>query len=329
MRRRGFIALLVGAAAAWPCAAHAQQTDRMHRVGVLLGFEENYRQPVLVAFQQQFQNLGWLDGRNVRIEYRWGGGAADRILLAAKEIVELHPDVILASTTPVVAALLRETRSIPIVFLSVTDPVSSGFAASLSRPQGNATGFIDHAPSLGGKWLELLKEIAPHISRVALVFNPETAPSGGLIFLPPFEVAARSYAVESIPAPVRNVAEIESVIAPLERAPGGALVVMSDVFGFAHRGEIISLASQYKLPAMYAYRASAIEGGLISYGVDSTEPYRHAASYVDRILRGAKPADLPVQQPTKFELVVNLKTAKALGLSVPPSLLARADEVIE
>jgi putative ABC transport system substrate-binding protein len=272
--------------------------------------------------------LGWNNGRNLRMDVRWAAGSVDRMRMFAKELVDLQPGVILANTTPVTAALRNETHTIPIVFVVVSDPVGAGFVASLARPGGNITGFINVEASFGGKWLELLKEIAPRVRRAAIMFNPDTAPGGGSYFLGSFESAAQSLGVEPITAPVRSVAEIESVMTRLGREPGGGLAVMSDGFMFIHRGSIISLAARGNVPAIYFDAALSKDGGLLSFGADLRDMFRRAASYVDRILRG-EPADLPVQVPTKFELVINLKTAKALGLTVPLTLQVRADEVIE
>jgi putative ABC transport system substrate-binding protein len=331
LKRRDFIMLLGGAAAAWPLAARAQQPDRIRRVGVLMGWAESDPEAKsdLAAFVQSLEQLGWVVGRNLWIDYRWAGGNADQMRTFAKELVAMKPDVILANTTPVTAALQRETHTIPIVFVVVSDPIGAGFLASLPRPSGNITGFINIESSLGGKWLELLIEIAPRVKRAAIMYNPDTAPGGGSYFLGPFEAAARSFAVESIAAPVRSDAEIEKAITQLGREPGGGLVLMTDGFMFVHRKSIISLAAGNNLPAIYAESVSARDGGLLSYGANYLDVFRRAAPYIDRILRGEKPADLPVQVPTKFELVINLKTAKALELSVPLTLQAVADEVVE
>ena len=330
MRRREFITLLGGAAAAWPLAASAQQPGQMPRIGVLTGFENDPEGTAqLSGFTQGFQELGWTDGRNVRMDVRWPAGSVERMRMLAKELVGMQPDVILAQTTPVVAALQRETRTIPIVFVTVADPVGQGFVESLSRPGGNITGFIFTEGAIGGKWLELLTEIAPSVKRAAIMFNPDTAPGGGSYFLSSFEAAARSLKVEPITAPVHNDAEIETAITSLGREPGGGLVVIADIFLLVHRAPIILGAARNNLPAIYQVRAFARDGGLLSYGADAVDIFRRSASYVDRILRGAKPADLPVQVPIKFEMTLNAKTAKSLGLTTPPSLLLRADEVIE
>jgi putative ABC transport system substrate-binding protein len=331
MRRREFITLLGGATAAWPLAARAQQPGRMPRIGVLTGFGENDPEGMaqFSGFIQGFEELGWTDGRNVQMEVRWPGANVDRIRMFANELVGIQPDVILAQTTPVVAALKRETRTIPIVFVTVADPVGQGFVESLSRPGGNVTGFIFTEGSLGGKWLELLTEIAPSVKRAAIMFNPDTAPGGGLYFLSSFEAAARSLKVDPITAPVHSDAEIETAISSLGREPGGGLVVIADIFLLVHRAPIILGAARNNLPTVYQVRAFARDGGLLSYGPDAVDIFRRSALYVDRILRGAKPANLPVQLPIKFEMTLNLKTAKSLGLTIPPSLQLRADEVIE
>jgi len=334
MNRRAFIAGL-GSAAAWPLAARAQQTERARRVGVLMPYDESAAAVDLVvrrnlfAFTQRLSELGWAAGRNLRIDTRWAAGDVDRSRRFAKELVDLQPDVIFVDSTPQTAALQKETLTIPIVFAMVSDPVGSGFAASLPRPGGNLTGFTLLEGTMGGKWLDLLKEIAPGLRRAAAMFNPDTAPYVKSYYLPSFEAAARSIKVEPIVAPVRSDAEIAAVINSLGREPGGGLVIIADTFLYNHRTSITSLAAQSNLPSISWNFEFPREGGLLSYGADDADEYRRAASYVDRILRGANPADLPVQVPTKFKTVVNLKTAKALGLKVPPTLLALADEVIE
>jgi putative ABC transport system substrate-binding protein len=330
MRRREFITLL-GGAAAWPSAARAQQAEGMRRIAVLLGWSESNPEfrSWIATFAEGLARLGWVDGRNVQMDVRWTRGDVRRMQTFAKELVELQPDVVFASTTPVMAALQRETRTLPIVFVVVADPVGSAFVAGLPRPGGNITGFINVEPEMGGKWLEMLKEIVPRMSRVAMMFNPDTAPGGGAFFLNPFEAAARSLAVEPITVRVRSDAEIEAGITSLGREQAG-LVLQSDSFLAVHQETVISLAARNNVPAVGAdFPGFAKAGGLLSYGANFPDIFRRAASYVDRVLRGANPSDLPVQQPTKFELVINLKTAKALGLTVPPSLLATADEVIE
>jgi putative tryptophan/tyrosine transport system substrate-binding protein len=328
MRRRQFIAGLASAAA-WPLAARAQQGDRMRRIGVLMTGDENdpVWKPRLSAFTQALVDLGWTDGRNVRMDLRWGGNDINRIRALARELVGLQPDIILASSTPTTIALQRETRTIPIVFADVADPVASGIVAQLDRPSGNVTGFAAWEASLGGKWLELLSEIAPGLKRAAIMFNPDTAPVSS--FMPSFETATRSLKVVPITTPVHNDVEIETAIIALGREPGGGLVIMPDAITTAHRASITSAAARNNVPAVYRYSFFARDGGLLSYGPDPADIWRRAATYVDRILRGAKPAELPVQFPVKYEMVVNLKTAKALGLTVPQSILLRADEVIE
>jgi putative ABC transport system substrate-binding protein len=278
---------------------------------------------------QGLAELGWTDGGNVRMEVRWAGGNVDRLRMFAKELVDLQPDVTLATSTPATAALQQATRTIPIVFAGISDPVGAGFVTSLSRPGGNLTGFINMEGAFAGKWLEVLTEIAPGIKRAAIMFNPDTAPGGGSYYLPSFDAAARKLKVEPIAARVRSVAEIETVITSLGREPGGSLVVMPDIFVETHRGQIILFAARNNVPAIYSQSVFARDGGLLSYGADRVNIFRRSASYVDRILKGEKPADLPVQAPIKYELVINLKTAKALGIEMPASVLARADEVIE
>jgi putative ABC transport system substrate-binding protein len=327
--RREFITFL-GGAVAWPLAARAQQGDRVRRIGVLMPGDEN--DPVVKTwvspFTQALADLGWTDGRNVRIELRWAGNDINRIRRLAREIVGLQPDVILVASIAAAAALQRETRTIPIVFTGVGDPVASGIVAALNQPGGNSTGFALFEESLGGKWLELLSEIAPGLRRAALMFNPDTFAASA--FMLSLETAARSLKVATITAPVHSDAEIETAIIALGREPGGGLVVMPDgTFTSVHRAPIILAAARNNVPAVYAASYYARDGGLLSYGPDLVDLFRRAASYVDRILRGEKPGDLPVQLPTKFEMVVNLKTAKALGLTVPPSIRLRADEVIE
>jgi putative ABC transport system substrate-binding protein len=330
MKRRAFITLL-GSAAAWPLAARAQPSERVRQIGVLIPFAESdaEAQAQVAAFREGLQRLGWTAGRNVQFEYRWAAGEVGRIRTFAKELVELQPDVILARTTAVTAALLQETRTIPIAFVVVSDPVGDGFVASMARPGGNVTGFTNVEASLGGKWLELLKGIAPRVARVAVIFNPNTAPGGGSYYVRLVKDAAESIAVKMVATPVQDAAEIERAIDAFTREPNGSLLVLPDVTTAFHRELIIALAARHRLPAIYANRYYVASGGLVSYGVDIVDLYRSAASYVDRILKGAKPSDLPIQAPTKFELVINLKAAKAIGLDVPASLLARADEVIE
>ena len=329
MRRREFITL-VGAAAAWPLAARAQQPARMRLIGALVGNAESDRiaQSWLTVFRGALTKLGWTEGSNLRIELRWSANDADRMRTLAKELVDLRPDAIFGVTTPVIGALARETRTIPIVFAGVSDPIGSGFAANLAHPGGNITGFTTHDPALGGKWVGLLKEIAPRTVHVALLFNPATTVPLQF-FLPSIQAGASSVAVEVSAAPVHAKDEIEGVIAAQARNPGGGLIVMPDVYNDANRELIIALTARYGVPAIYYNRFFSEPGGLISYGDVRAEQFRLAAGYIDRILKGEKPADLPLQAPTKFETILNLKTAKALGLSVPPALLVAADEVIE
>jgi putative ABC transport system substrate-binding protein len=326
MRRREFITLLGGAASAWPLAAGAQQGGRVRRIGVLMPYDENdpLGKPYVSVFTQALADLGWSDVRTV---LRWAGGDINRIPALAQELVGLQPDIILASSTVVTAALQRETRTIPIVFASVADPVVGGFVAKLNQPGGNATGFASLEASLGGKWLELLSEIAPGLKRAAIMFSPDTFAASA--YMPSLETAARSLKVLPTAAPVHSDAEIETAIIALGREPGGGLIVLPDAFAYTHRAPIISAAARNNVPTVYPLSEAAREGGLLSYGVDRVDIFRRAASYVDRILRGAKPAELPVQFPTKFEMAVNLKTARALRLAVPPSIWLRADEVIE
>jgi putative ABC transport system substrate-binding protein len=326
MRRREFIAGL-GSAAAWPIAARAQ--ERMRHIGALIGANENdpLAKARISAFTQALADLGWTNGRNARMDVRWGGADSNRTRALAQELVGLQPEIIVTSGTPATVAVQRQTLTIPIVFANVADPVASGIVERLDRPTGNVTGFVILEASLGGKWIELLSEIAPGLKRAAIMFNPDTSPAA--LFVPSFETAARSLKVVPISAPIRSDAEIETAITAVGREPGGGLVVISEVFAVAHREPIILAAARNKLPAVYTLSAFARDGGLLSYGVDQVDLFRRAASYVDRVLRGAKPAELPIQLPTKFEMVINVKTAKALSLAVPPSILLRADEVIE
>jgi putative tryptophan/tyrosine transport system substrate-binding protein len=328
MRRREFITLL-GGLAAWPLVAHAQP-ERMRRLGVLsnMGESDSEAQAYVAALRQGLQVLGWAEGRNLRIDRRWATGIPGRLQTLANELVGLQPDVLVAHTTLPTIALKKETQTIPIVFVQVTDPIGTGFIANLAHPGGNITGFTSFESSMSGKWVEMLKEIAPSVVRVGLIFNPETAPYVTRYFQQPFEAAARSFAAQPIINPVRNELEIESAMAALGREPGGGLVVMPDSFNQVHHARFISMAARYSLPTIYPWKYTVAEGGLLSYGDDQADLFRRAAAYVDRILKGMKPFELPVQAPTKFELSVNLKTAKALGLTIPPTLLATADEVI-
>jgi putative tryptophan/tyrosine transport system substrate-binding protein len=330
MKRREFIAAL-GGAAAWPVAARAQQPERMRRIGVFVNLAEGDREGQLSieAFQRGLREFGWIEGRNVQVDYRWSPGAdTSRIRAAAMDVVASRPDLILASATEGLAAFSDATKTIPIVFVSVSDPVSQGFVSNLARPGGNITGFTAFEFSMGGKWIEILKEIAPKLARIAVLFNPKTAPYFAS-FLQSIETGAVSVALPWTAAPVNDLAEIEPKITAFAREPNGGLICPSDSFTSVHRKTIISLAASHRLPTIYAWREFAPDGGLVTYGIDRVDLYRRAAPYVDRILRGAHPGELPIQQPTKFEFVINLKTAKALGLDVPPTLLARADEVIE
>ena len=331
MRRREFITLLCGATTTWPLVARAQQPERARRIGVLMGYPESDQaaQSWLAAFRAALPKLGWTEGSNLRIELRWSANDPARMRTLAKELVDLRPNAILGATTPVVAALARETKTISIVFVGVSDPIGSGFAANLAHPGGNITGFQANGdPSLGGKWVEQLKEIAPRTVRVALLFNPATTVPIQY-FMPSIQTAASSFAVQVSATPVHVADEIEGVIAAQGRDPEGGLIVMPDVSNDVNRELIIALAARYRVRAIYFNRFFSELGGLISYGDVRSEQFRLAAGYIDRILKGEKPADLPVQVPTKFELVINLKTAKALGLTIPPSVLARADEAIE
>jgi putative tryptophan/tyrosine transport system substrate-binding protein len=331
VNRRKFFTLLGGAAIAWPLAARAQQGERVRQIGVLMAFAESDHgaQSWVAAFREELGKLGWTEGRNIEINTRWATADVEAMQQFAKELVALQPDSILTSSTPATAAMLQQTRTIPIIFVWVADPVGSGFVASLSRPGGNATGFTPIEGSLGGKWVELLKEIAPRVVRVSLLFNPVMA-TFLEDYLNPFKAAAASLGVEAIIGPVHDTSELESVIAAqAHESNSGGFLVIPDAFTIGHRADITLLAARYRVPAVYWSRSFAELGGLISYGPDAIEPYRRAASYADRILKGAKPSELPVEAPVKFELVINLKTAKALGLEIPPMLLARADEVIE
>jgi putative ABC transport system substrate-binding protein len=326
LRRRAFITLL-GSAAAWPLAARAQQAERVRHIGVLtyLAADDAEGQARLAAFTQALQ-LGWSEGRNLRIESRWA--TADDIRRHAAELATLAPDVLLAATgTATAAALLQATRTVPIVFAIVIDPVGAGFVASLAKPGGNATGFTVYEYSMSGKWLELLKEIAPRVTRAAVLRDPAVA--SGIGMFGAVQIVAPSLGVELIPVDVRDAGEIERAVAAFEPGLNGGLIVTPSALGTAHRELIAKVAARHKLPAVYASRHFVTAGGLISYGPDLLDQFRRAAGYVDRILKGEKPADLPVQAPTKYELVINLKTAKALGLQIPSSVLARADEVIE
>jgi ABC-type uncharacterized transport system substrate-binding protein len=328
LRRREFI-LALGSAATWPLAAGAQQPYRMRRIGVLLGNAEGHEaQSWVAALREELGKLGWTEGRNIEIDIRSAAADVASMKRFAKELVALQPDLILTQSTPAAAAMLEQTRTIPIVFVLVADPVGSGFVASLPRPGGNATGFTPIVSSLGGKWVELLKEIAPRVARVTLLFNPPTA-TFIQSYLSPFKAAAASVGVEAIVAPVDDMAELQAHVTAQAREPNSGLVVIPDAFTQHHLAEIAALAARYRIPAIDWSRSFTEVGGLISYGPYLVDEYRRAASYVDRILKGEKPSDLPVQAPVKFDLAINLKTAKTLGIEVPPTLLVRADEVIE
>jgi len=327
MRRREFITL-IGGAAAWPLTAHAQQPERMRRIGAFAGIEDDAEgQARFAAFLQGLRQLGWTDGRNVRIDYRWGGGNADNIRKYAAELASLAPDVILAAGAAAVGPLLQATRTVPIVFVIVPDPVGAGFVDSLARPGGNATGFITFEYSISAKWLELLKQIAPGVTRAAVLRDP--AISTGIGQFGAIEAMAPSLGMEVIPVNVRDAGEIERAVAAFARPSNGGLIVTASALVVVHRDLIIALAARHKLPAVFYERNFVASGGLVSYGPDYLDEFRRAAGYVDRILKGEKPADLPVQAPTKYKLVINLKTARTLGLTMPPSLLSTADEVIE
>jgi len=330
VRRREFITLLGGAAAIWPEAARAQQAGA-RRIGVLMPFAmtDAAGKLELAGFAQQLKDLGWTDGGNLRIDYRWSAGNPANMQAMAKELIALQPDVLFSRSTPVTKAVLQQTRTIPVVFAVVSDPVGDGLVASVARPGGNATGFTNAEASLTGKWLGLLKEMMPGITRVAFLYDPKVAPGGGAYYTKLIEAAAPQFAVTSTAIPVHNAADVESAVGDFVRRPNGGLIVLPDATTNLHRERIIALAAQHRVPAVYAFRYIAADGGLMSYGVDVVELFRRAATYVDRILRGVKPADLPVQLPEKFQLVLNLKTAAAMGLTVPTSLQLLADEVIE
>jgi putative ABC transport system substrate-binding protein len=331
VKRREFITLLGGAAAVWPVGVRAQdQSEPFRRVGVLMAYWENdaEAQKYVSVFQDALKEFGWAEGRNLSMTLHWAGPELAAIEQAAKELVKWRPDVILSSSTPTRAALLRETRTIPVVFAIVSDPVGSRFVKSFAKPGGNATGFTNLEASMGGKWLELLKDIVPDVHEVSFLFNPATA-SYANFYMPSFIGAGASLGIAAHAAPVANDRDIETVIASHARTPHSGIVVMTDSLTSTHRDVIVRLAAEHRVPVVYPYRFFAQEGGLLAYGNNRVEPFRGAAVYVNRILHGERPDDLPVQAPTQFELVINLKTAKALGIEVPPTLLARADEVIE
>jgi len=329
MNRRQFISGL-GGAAAWPLAAWAQQGERIRRVGILIGVAEDAETKAWVAtFRKRLDDLGWKVDGNLQIQERWTAGDPEQNRPLARELVAEKPDAIFAFSSVAVAAVLQESRTVPIVFTGISDPVGSGFVASLARPGGNATGFTNFVSTMAGKWLEVLKEIAPQVQRAALLFNPQTAPYVPEYYQRPFEAAAAAFDMQAVAAVVSQATEIEAAMADIARTPGSGLVLPPDNFSYVHRDLIFTLATRYHLPAVYPFGFMAREGGLVAYGVDLGETFPRAAEYVDRILKGAKPADLPVQAPTKFELVINMKTAMTLGLAVPPSILLRADEVID
>lgn len=329
VERRTLIGGLMGGLLALPFAARAQQDARTRRIGILMGTAESdpEAQARVAAFRRGLQDLKWVEGRNIRIDLRWGTGDAIRVKAYAAELASLAPDVILATNTPTVRALQQATRAIPTVFVGLADPVGDGAVTSLSKPDANITGFSSFDTSIAGKWLQLLKEISPNTVRVAVIFNPDTAPHS--LFMPALEAAAPSVGLKLIRAIVRDAAAIENAIGTLQREPGAGLVVMPDIFVTGHRELVIALAVRNRVPTIYPFRYWVAQGGLLAYGPDIVDQFRRVATYVDRILHGAKPADLPVQAATKFELAINLKTAKAVGLTIPQSLLVRADEVIE
>ena len=330
MRRRDLIKVIAGSAIAWPLAARAQQSEHMRHIGVLMAFSENdpEAQSWAGVFREELWKLGWTEGHNLQIDTRWATADIESLERFAKQLAVLHPDVILTGSTPATAAMRQQTNTIPIVFAMVGDPVGSGFVASLSRPGGNLTGFTPIENSLGGKWVELLKEIAPRVARVAMVFDPAMAPFASY-YLDPFKAAAASLGMEAIVSPVDDMATLERVVATSAREPNSGLIVMPDAFTIGHHEDITSLVARYRVPTVYPFRIFAEVGGLVSYGSSALDEFRRAASYADRILKGAKPSELPVQTPINFDLVINLKTAKALGLDVPSSIRLRADEVIE
>lgn len=329
MRRRDFIKGVAGSAITWPLAARAQQSNRMRRVGLLMGYPEGDAegQANLAAFRRGLEELGWVEGRNIQIDVRWGGADPEKARTLAKELISMTPDVIVSNTNLMMAILQKETHAIPIVFVYVGDPVGSGYVTNLARPGGNATGFSALDTAIGGKWLELLKEIAPNVSRVAVILHPETPPNVG--FLRAAEAAAPSFGVKVIALGVHSAAEIEGPVTQFAATSGGGLIIAPHAVTLAYRKLIIGLAARYRLPAVYGFRVFAASGGLLSYGTRPADQFRRGASYVDRILKGEKPGELPVQNPTEYELVINLKTARALDLDVPPLLQQRADELLE
>jgi putative ABC transport system substrate-binding protein len=329
MNRRAFIAAL-GSAAAWPIAARAQQPEHVRRLAIIMAAGKTAEYvAAFAAFEKALGSLGWKQGDNLRIDDRWAAGGQEQARAAAKEIVALNPDVIVGQSATVIHALQSITRTTPIVFLHVADPVASGFVPNLARPAGNITGITNTEPSIGGKWLQLLKEMAPAVARSAMLVNPDAQPDSTVIYLNAFEAATRSLGVTSVTAEARDLEGIESAMGGLATQPGSGVVVIPDPLFASHSAQIVELAERFRFPAIYPYRYYVAQGGLMCYGVNNVDLFRQAASYVDRILRGTKPSDLPVQQPTRFEQIINLKTARALSLTVPPTLLASADEVIE
>jgi putative tryptophan/tyrosine transport system substrate-binding protein len=330
MRRRQFIAGVVGAVATSPWVVRAQQADRVRRIGVLMSLtsDDPSGEGEITAFRQGLEELGWTDTRNINVHLRWTGADLDRIRTFAKELVELRPDVLVARATPTTLALKRETDTIPVVFVNVSEPVGSGLAQTLARPGGNLTGFTNFEGSIGGKWLQLLKQVDPRITKAGIVYNPQTAPFAKL-FLNSVQAAAPTLSVRSVDLPIHTPSDIETTLATFAAEQGGCLVSIPDSFSIEHRSLMIPLAARYRLPAVYSYPWAARSGGLMAYAVDSRDSMRRAAGYVDRILRGAKPAELPIQQPAQFSLSINLQTAKALGIEFPVTLIATADEVIE
>jgi len=329
IRRRSFLTLLGGAAAGWPVVARAQQGERMRRVGLLVSgtSTDPEMQARNLALAQELERLGWSEGRNLQIDYRFGDSLPSQYQAFAKELVALRLNLFVAQTTPVVEALRKESRTVPIVFITVSDPIGSGFIKTLARPGGNLTGVMLYEEGITGKWLAMLKEIAPHLERAALVANPKTTAYD--YFVQSAKATAQSLAIQLVPTPIENISTIERAIESFARLPNGGLILPPDATTTLNRDLVIAVAARHRLPAVYPWRLFVESGGLMSYGVNNVDQYRQAASYVDRILRGANPADLPVQTPSKYETTVNLKTAKALNLAVPPSLLVRADEVIE
>jgi ABC-type uncharacterized transport system substrate-binding protein len=330
MKRREFMSALA-AMATWPVAARAQQPDRARRLGIILAVSKTAPEyaDAMAALKQALSSSGWKQGDNLLINDRWAAGSPESARSAAQEIIALKPDVILGQSVAVIDALRSVTRRTPIVFVHVADPVVTGFVSNLARPEANITGITNIVPSIGAKWLQLLKEIAPAVTRPALLVDSDTQPDRGAIFLKPFESAARSLGITSVNGEVHDLSGIETLLASLAAQPGGGVVIIPDAFFASHSAQIVALSERFRLPAVYPYRYYVAQGGLLSYGVNNVDLFRQAAPYIDRILRGAKPSDLPVQQPTRFQLVINMKTAKALGLTVPQTLQASADEVIE